>query len=230
LGYTLTPSALTIAASRSLANSGAIVEDLTLLQRIYPGTGMQGSWRQIDLDYRVVSGTPDTEEQSELDGRLADRRWQSSFEEDEYEFTPNVILYYRDKRTADLAMARWDGQGPPGTASPESLAYDMDARAVDKYTMEYKGRATGETVRVTTLSNGDADYSSSDTSHHPMHYSENSTTCPLSSWPDWYENFRNANSRSGVPAPKAAASDPASSLSPITGASSSKTKQPWMYP
>ncbi len=178
--------------------SGAVVEWLELLVRM-DGLGLEGTWRDSARDYRVVSGALTAAEMAEHDNLIETRRLRDSFKESFYVFNQGFIRAYQDEKTAERTMAAWTGTDPGSRQQAESLVYDIDFRIVDKYTVEYRGRRTSETVRVTEMPNGDLDFVSLNPEHSASHVPIKPTSCPVETVPAWYFDFLRSNAKSALP-------------------------------
>jgi hypothetical protein len=190
---------LTLITSVDTPPEGAVVENLLLLVRSGGQNGLEGTWRYGDQDFRVASGTLTAWQKDELDERIAGLRYSYTFNEYAYVFESGAIRAYKDEKTAERAMARWYGTDLNLKAEADSLIYDMDARMVDKYTVEYRGRRTSETIRVTKMPNGDLDFVSLDPAHAAAHIPKKPAACPGAPIPAWYFDFQAENRKPSVP-------------------------------
>lgn len=197
--FELNQDTLTLVLSTYTAQSGGAVERIQRLARTDGLGGLEGTWRYLGQDDRLVSGTLTAEEQAQFDGDLAGARFSDSFKEVVYVIDSGFIRIYRDEKTAERALARWNGNDPVTEKTADSAKYDMDLRIVDKYTVEYRGRRTSETIRVTEMPNGDLDFVSLDPAHPPAHVRTSPTSCPADIIPVWYLDFRTQNRKPSVP-------------------------------
>lgn len=190
---------LTLVISVDTPEVGAAVERVLRLARTAGRDGLEGTWRYLEEDYRIIAGTLTPDGQAQLDADFASIRFRDSFREVVYVIGGGFIRIYEDERTAERAIARWNGSDPSVRKTADSAKYEMDVRIVDKYTVEYRGRRTSETVRVTEKPNGDLDFVSLDPSHPPAHILTTPTSCPPEVIPAWYFEFQAANRNPAVP-------------------------------
>jgi hypothetical protein len=173
--------------------SGAVIELLERFRREGPGQGLLGGWRSLGWIRRVASGTPTDAEQASLDSLNRATNPLEAYFIKRYVFEKDWIRIYSDYRSAALNLAYWNGTVAYSTMPAESLEFDMDAGIVDKYTIQYRGRKTGETVRRTDNPNGDTFLVSDNPSHPPASASSHPSSCASVGLPAWYSDFRNAN-------------------------------------
>ncbi|HKP95356.1 MAG TPA: hypothetical protein VJ385_06320 [Fibrobacteria bacterium] len=186
---------LSIYHSSDTARSGAVVEWISVYTRSGAGSGLEGTWTATDEGYQVVSGTLTAAEKTEHDSDLMWSKHYSSYKTVSVRFANGIITSSFDLNTAALFMERWNGIAPGQVDQPDSAQFDMTARAVDKYTVEFKGRKTGETVRVTTSPIDDKTYVSDQSAHAIHRYYGKPKTCPNEVEPLWYREFQTGNSK-----------------------------------
>lgn len=190
--------------SQFVADSGSVIEYALRLERRSDGEGMEGIWSLTDLVDRAGSGALSAEESARRELFLDQFRAQIPWVNREYRLRQGRFRIYEDRKSALFAEAEWHGAFPM-MGEADSLSFDMDFRIVDPYTVEYKGRRTGETVRVTEKPGGEMDFVSDRPNHPAVHYSRHPTRCPAPGYPVWYWDFRLYNRKPAAPAaPKAA--------------------------
>ncbi len=197
--FDLNQDTLTLVLSTYTAQSGGVMERIQRLARTGGLGGLEGTWRYLGQDNRLVSGNLTAEEKAQFDDDLAGARFSDSFKDVVYVIDSGFIRIYEDEMTAERALARWNGNDPGAGKTADSAKYDMDLRIVDQYTVEYRGLRTSETVRVTEMPNGDLDFVSLDPGHPPAHVRTHPTSCPQEIIPAWYIDFLTQNRKPSVP-------------------------------
>jgi hypothetical protein len=193
--FQVSATTMTIYNSIDTSRLGVVVQRIATLLRVGPGSGVEGTWKEGDQSYRVLSGTLSAEEKAEYDSDLVRSKKYMAYTEYSVVIGAGRITTYVDARTADRFIADWNGTLSDHPEDADSLRYDMTAKAVDKYTVELKGRKTGETVRVTRSPLGDMTYTSDNPAHAAYHYIHNARTCPNDPQPQWYSEFQSNNSK-----------------------------------
>jgi hypothetical protein len=202
LGYSLSGGILEWDYQPDSSYVGAVFQYYLRFSRVGSGTGLPGIWRKGRRGYKVVSGELIPERREVLDGNMVSQNLEEDYILMHLRITGDSLQVYSQSNFSGLKKASWT-TALYGESSSDSSRWDMDFRIVDKNTVEYHGRKTGETVRVARFDNNDVDYSSDDPSHPAYHYSDKPETCPDDFQPDWYSTFQSANAKDQSPLPKA---------------------------
>ena len=191
IAFKVEGSTLSIIAGKDTLESGAVIQQVVVFARQGSGSGLQGLWSGANQEFRVVSGTPTETENAELEDdqkffaryRAYSRSW--------FRFAGGKIISYLDRESAKRFIADWNGEFNE-EKKPDSARYAITVKALDKYTVELKGRENGETVRFTQNSEG-ATYSSDMPGHAFHRYFSEPKSCPNEYTPEWYGEFMDAN-------------------------------------
>jgi hypothetical protein len=180
--------------------SGASVQYASVFCRSgVGGGGIIGTWRPCAISYRVMPGTVLTPEDHAEIAATISRRMSNMDATTTLTITQAEITISEDPNMAQDFVDEWNDMN--------AGYYDIEVVVISRNTVELRGGATQEVVRVTISSNEDRVYTSSVSSHATHRYFENPTQCPNDFEPDWYQDFLNANILSpGLrPLPKAPA-------------------------
>ncbi len=194
--FTILGDTLTFFSNRdTLETSGAVVENLDKFIRVSGGIGLDGLWKTGPHPYRVISGTLTAEEKDLRDKELRIDNEQSRYGDSYLRFAGNRVTTYADIDYASQSVDEWKGISGPLYGEPDSALYAIDAKVVSKGLTEWKGRKTGETVRILYLANGDREYTSDVAGHAKYVFIAEPTACPDPFFPDWFLIFKQANSK-----------------------------------
>lgn len=182
----------------------AIVRRNESFERVGSGNGLKGVWRLEQFNYEVVSGALAPDEKSRLDSELADIRKRFATLTGHIRLSDDSMFVYTERNTARIMQEAWTQGGGFDNPEPESTGYDIDFRILDSHTVEYHGRVTGETVKVTQSNQGDVTYRSDDPKHAEYRFLQNPTDCPDDEQPAWYIEFQYANQKVAAALPKRA--------------------------
>ncbi len=179
--------------------SGAVIQSLSLANRVGSGSGLEGSWTFSEWSYRVVSGALSADEKSKWDLQQSQRNAESKYSSGWVQFSGGAITTYEDTRTADKFVADWNGLNHSFESpnSQDSANYNISARTLSKYTVELKGRTKAETVQLTINNDRSRVYTSNVAGHGEYHYDYPPKTCPNPMEPDWYLTFLSDNAKNG---------------------------------
>lgn len=158
--------------------------------------GLEGRWRIVKSDYRLLSGILTDSLVSEWDTRMRAWRRGNELGISEIEFKEGRAYARSDIRWADLFVADWNGDLQPGAREAGGSLHDIEVKALDRFVVEMKGRGTGETVRLTFSKNGDRTFSSDRGEHPTYQVTREPATCPEDPGKTWFESFKAANLRS----------------------------------
>ncbi|GEM_PF-1861655 len=183
--------------SDSNAAVSAVISIYSSFERSGSGSGLDGQWIFHGSGYRVLSGALTPEQMKNQDKSIARSNFTAQHGILTVTLSGSVITTYQDMRTAELFVASWNGIFQDSAKYADSSRYDISVRAVDKLTVEMKGRKTGETVYYTEENDRSRTYKSDSAAHIEYHYSPNPTSCPNSSSPQWFRDFKTANTKPG---------------------------------
>jgi hypothetical protein len=192
--FVISGATLTVYTHPYTRQSGAEIQRYTLLQRVGSGSGLEGTWSSADVGYRVLSGTLTAEDKSELDANFAENSRRNSLLKFSLQFVNGKMITFVDADVAALFVEEWNDESFSNEL-PDSARYDISVKAVDRSTVELKGRKSGETVRITGAFMGDEIYTSDLPAHAKYTHFRIPKSCPNDDVPDWYEEFRSANQK-----------------------------------
>lgn len=176
-------------------DSQAVIRYVSSHTRLGGGSALIGKWRWTGNDYQVVSGTLTAKPKAAQDLNRENIREMLSKFSFTLEFTATTLISSTDQRHADAFVEGWN-DGSAGLYS-DTAGFAMSVRALNANTVEVKGLASGEILKVTlSETNSDFKVTSNDPTHGAFSYFENPTQCPSLEEPDWYEDFLGANSKS----------------------------------
>lgn len=202
IDFSLTDDTLEWDYRKDVSTDGYTTQYFLRFGRIGSGSGLPGVWRKALIGYKVVSGELPPGIKASMDSGFVIQNMQGAYFQMYLHLTRDSLELYNQINSAGLVSVNWTNP-IDAKEQPDSMSWDMDFRIVDRNTVEYHGRRTGETVRVARFDNYDMDYTSDNPSHPHYHYSDIPETCPDNSEPDWYPAFQNANAK-GLPSlPKA---------------------------
>jgi hypothetical protein len=184
-------------------DSQAVIRYVSTHTRVGGGSTLIGKWRWTGNDYQVVSGTLTARQKAAQDlNRETIRQMLSKFSFI-VEFTASSIISSTDQKPADAFVEGWnDGSAP---LYSDTSGFAMKVRILNANTVEIKGLATGEILKVTlSETNSDFQVTSSDPNHAAFSYFEKPTQCPSPEEPVWYEDYLGDNSKSPGALAKAA--------------------------
>lgn len=182
---------MTVFGNHDTLPSGPITEQIVMFTRQGSGTGLEGLWLNISQEIRVTSGTPSREDSFNLEEdrmlsaafRTYGRAWTR--------FAGGKIISYQERDFAKQFISNWNDEFGL-TQYADSARYAITVKALDKHTVELKGRETVKAVRI-ALSFEGRTYSSDTPEHAPHSYLYEPETCPNEYTPKWYEEFKQAN-------------------------------------
>jgi hypothetical protein len=181
----------------TLFESGALVQYIAVFTRVGSGAGLGGLWENTGEEYRVVSGTPSEAEKAEQENDRKRNLLFRAYFHSWARFADGKIVSYADRESARQFVSSWNDEFINDFES-DSARFAVTVKAVDKHTVELKGRKTGETVRLTQTM--EATTFSSDNPGHALHrYLENPKSCPNEYSPEWYSDFLQANLNEVIP-------------------------------
>ncbi len=193
------------------STSGAVFEFTYHFERRGGGKGLEGVWRIAYADFLLATGVP-YEWEKEYFAQASERyRPLARLWEWDYVFHDGVLDRYLDEKVAERTKAEWEGSlYPAPQEDADSFLYDVDIRLLDKYTVEYHGRKTGETVKNTRIPlRGTYDLISDNPKHAPIHLvfrPGNAITCPYIE--SWFQEFLDENRKAtSIAARKRSGSD-----------------------
>ena len=134
-GFTQAGDALTIIQNVYTLNSGAVVEMDLVFNRVGSGAGLEGSWGSTGSSYQVLSTLQPTAIELALLDLYIERANYTSYS---VAIAPNRVTWTRDKQTAALFLANWNGLD--GVA--DSATHNITVRVVGPYTNEMIGLTT----------------------------------------------------------------------------------------
>lgn len=183
--------------------SGALVQMTSISTRVGSGSGLDGAWRFSDQGFELVSGTMTAKEKANLERMLSESKSYSTFMTITVEFAGGSISTYIDGNTAAQFVDQWNKEDvwtyldSTHVDPADSAKYDMTLKALDQYTVELKGRITGETVRIKLTPKGNRTYTSDSTGHAEHHFLVDPKTCPNDYQPEWFRAFQSGNMKPG---------------------------------
>jgi hypothetical protein len=203
MAFTITGRDLSLARiSRPIA-SGAVVLDRNKLTRVGTGSGLNGTWKYLNMSYEI-SGAPTEKEKADLANAERFLNQYTGYILIHYRFGDGILTVFQDAHEAEQFIDAWNGDYIEwdGTATSDSGKYAIALSQVDQHTVALKGLKSGETVTL-ALSNRDGKTFASDVPSHPRKFiPKHPANCPLETEPQWYRDFLAANAK--TPAPPAA--------------------------
>lgn len=168
--------------------------------RVGPGSGLEGHWRIRKFDHHLVSGSLGDSLKTAWEDRMRAWRRGNALGISELELREGRAYARSDIRWADLFVAEWNGELETDRPadSADRARYDIAAKALDKYTVELKGRRNGETVRIEYSKKGHRTYSSDAAGRLPYQEAGEPATCPDDPDRQWYGAFKAANAKASV--------------------------------
>lgn len=191
---------LTLHVGMDTLRSGAVLEMLTVAQRISgSGSQLEGSWTFSELTYRVVSGIMTAEEIAEHEKDMAMSKAFQAYMTNTVEFSRGMITTHIDGNTAAQFTAEWNGTFTHNNYyEPDSADYSVVLKTIDQYTVELKCVKSGETVRLKITPKGDRTYTSDKPEHAQHVFLTDAKTCPNLFQPEWYSEFLRDNAKSTI--------------------------------
>lgn len=159
------------------------------------GDVLEGHWRIGKFEYNLVSGVLTDSLLSGWERRMRAWRRGNALGISEIEFKEGRAYARSDIRWADLFVADWNGELEPEARAADKDAYDIEVKALDKHTVELRGRGTGETVRLTFTRKGDRTFSSDRGGRQAYQVTREPASCPENPESTWFEAFKAANLR-----------------------------------
>jgi hypothetical protein len=182
-----------------LEASGAMIQWTTTYTRVGGGSGLTGDWRQNDQSYTVNAGELDESEKRNADLRVASTRRLLEYTLVTVRFANGKISVLRDGDNSRRFIDDWNNGFGEDTDLADSALYDITVRALDRKTVELKGKKTGETVRIVIRENGDRTYTGSGAGHGTFQYYDTPRSCPEVYYPAWFPEFEQANAKDPLP-------------------------------
>jgi hypothetical protein len=162
-----------------------------MLDRQEEGDGLTGLWRFVGREETLIQGTPDSQTLIDVEGwRAGEKARREEFRLFAH-FDGSVMTYYVDDGLSAAFIRNWNVS--PWGGVPDKDRYDISVRAMDRRTVEFKGRKTGETVRYRVFDYETARYSSDNPAHLPHTYYAKPVICPNPEQPFWFHDFKEAN-------------------------------------
>ena len=166
--------------------SGAVVQHTFKAERVGGGSGLEGRWKSLPADYVVLSGTLTAEEKINLDKSKAGQGGMEKYGDAYIEFSGGLIKTYLDLDQAQIFLDAWTGASQGDTSAGMAHRYDIEAKALDRLTVQLKGNKTGEIVTMKFSALGDRTVTSSDPKHPGFTYLQDPASCPETIQPQWY--------------------------------------------
>ncbi len=170
----------------TLETSGAVVQRIYKGERVGGSGGLEGKWKSLASDYTILSGTPTASEIANLEKEKAGQSGLDKYADAYIEFAGGKISTYLDVDNAQLFLDQWSGRSQGDTTGGMNTRYDIEAKAVDKNTVQLKGNKTGEIVTMKFTSLGDRTVTSTDPKHKTFAYRQEPESCPEEIEPQWY--------------------------------------------
>lgn len=186
---------LRVVVDTDSTESGAVVKEMFVFGRTGMGTGIEGTWNFRIPEYEVVSGLLTAKEKAKRDSGVLIFQYGMKFTTSSITLSKGTITTFEDTRTADLFMESWNGTYPFVVREPDSLGLDIFAKIIDPYTVELKGRKTGEIVRILMAPNRDRTYTSDKPGIAEYRHLRNPKSCPNDFEPQWFLDFEVANAK-----------------------------------
>lgn len=159
------------------------------------GNALEGHWRIGKFEYNLVSGVLTDSLLSGWERRMRAWRRGNALGISEIEFKEGRAYARSDIRWADLFVADWNGELDPDAGGADRGIYEIDAKALDRYTVELTGRVTGEVVRITFSKKGVRTFSSVRDGRQAYEVTGEPASCPENPDRTWFEAFKAENLR-----------------------------------
>lgn len=177
----------------TFTNGPVTAVEVNRLVRAGSGSGVEGTWKYVWTDSRILSGAYDSAASA---SRARLRAYNDGIRSI---FTIHFVIgageiqsWYKGESSA-IFIYNWNT--PSSRSYADSQAYAISLRAVDARTVEMKGLVSGEVVthRAPAPRDDGTTFSSSDPAHVPSVHYVHPRACPFEQQPVWYDAFLKAN-------------------------------------